>query len=324
MSFALARPRDLAEALRASGGTEFIAGGTDMLQLVREGVRQPQRLVDLLPVLGGGISLAGNRLRIEAGVTMEALATDAEVARAVPMIAQALLESASVQVRNMATIGGNLLQRTRCGYFRDSGVPSCNKRIPGSGCAAIGGENRILAVLGTSPHCIASHPSDLPVALMALDAEILIAGADGERRMAIADFYPLPGVTPERETELRESEVIVAIELGLDKAAQNSVYVKVRDRASFEWALLSAAVGLELAEGRVKTARVAMGGVGTRPWRLRNVEEALQGQNFEPEAIERAAARSIEGAKGHGGNDFKLLLMPRLLARTISLAASRE
>jgi xanthine dehydrogenase YagS FAD-binding subunit len=322
MSFTLARPRDLTEAVRASGGAEFIAGGTDMLQLMRERVRRPQRLVDLVPVLGNGISLAGNRLRIEAGVTMEALATDAEVARAVPMIAQALLESASVQVRNMATIGGNLLQRTRCGYFRDAGVPNCNKRIPGSGCAAIGGENRILAVLGTSPHCIASHPSDLPVALMALDAELLIKGADGERRMALADFYRLPGETPERETELRESEVILAVELGLDKAAQNSVYVKVRDRASFEWALLSAAVGLELAEGRIKTARIAMGGVGTRPWRLRNVEDALQGQNFEPETIGRAAARSVEGARGQGGNDFKLLLMPRLLARAISLSVS--
>jgi xanthine dehydrogenase YagS FAD-binding subunit len=318
--FTLERPATIADAARLGVGGEFIAGGTDMVPLMRDRVRQPARLVDLTGALERRIERRGERLHIDAGVTMEELATDAGVAAAAPLVAQALLESASVQVRNMATIGGNLLQRTRCGYFRDAGTPNCNKRAPGSGCAAIGGENRILAVLGTSETCIATHPSDLAVAFAALDAEILVSGPAGERRLPLARFYRLPEAGPERETELEAGEVIVAVEVTLDAAARRSTYLKVRDRASFEWALLSAAVGLEVEDGRVKVARIAMGGVGTRPWRMAAVEEALRGRTLDRVSIDHASRRASEHARGYGGNDFKILLMPRVLARAIELA----
>ncbi len=220
-------------------------------------------------------------------------------------------------------MGGNLLQRTRCGYYRDAGNPRCNKRIPGSGCAAIGGENRLLAVLGTSEQCIASNPSDLAVALLALRAELALDGPEGVRHIPLADLHRSYDDDPKHETTLKTAEIITAIEIPLDAAAANSIYLKVRDRAAFEWSLLSAAVGLEIQGGRIAEARVAMGGVGTKPWRMRQVEEALIDAPPELEPIARAAARAAEGARGWGKNDFKIAQMPRVLARAIELAATK-
>lgn len=321
MPFTLERPATLRDAVHAAG--EFIAGGTDMIQLMQEDVRRPARLIDLVGVLPSGVLVEGRRARIDAGTTMEDAATYPPLAEAAPAIVEALLESASPQVRNLATMGGNLLQRTRCGYFRDAGNAHCNKRAPGTGCAAIGGENRIHAVLGTSEQCIATHPSDLAVALLALRAELALDGPAGARHIALADLHRSWDARPEVETTLERGEVITAIEVPLDAAASNSIYLKVRDRAAFEWALMSAAVGLVIENGRIVQARVAMGGVGSRPWHMREVEEALIDAPPEPGPIAHAAARAAEGARGWGRNDFKLALMPRVLARAIARAAER-
>jgi xanthine dehydrogenase YagS FAD-binding subunit len=318
--FVLTRPRDLHAAMDAGRDAEFIAGGTDMLQLLKERVCSPGRIVDLSRVLRTGIDLDESRLRVDAGVTMEQLATDTETAARFPALAQALLESASVQVRNLATIGGNLLQRTRCGYFRDAGVAHCNKRHPGSGCAAIGGENRTHAVLGISPHCIATAASDLAVVLTAFDATVMVDGAEGERRLTISALYRQPGDDPTRETTLAAGDIIVAVEVPVAPTTRRSVYLKVRDRASFEWALLSASVGLAVEDGRITDAAVAMGGVGTVPWRMPAVEAALLGQAPEPDVFAAAAAHATDGAVGHGNNDFKIALMPRVLARALAMA----
>jgi xanthine dehydrogenase YagS FAD-binding subunit len=320
-AFILDRPRDLHDALRA--GAEFIAGGTDMVQLMREGVRRPSRLTDLSGVLPTALSFGVDYVRIGAGATMEEVATSPEMRAAVPAATQALLESASPQVRNLATMGGNLLQRTRCGYFRDAGEPHCNKRNPGSGCAALGGENRILAVLGTSENCIANHPSDLAVALTALRATLLLRGPGGERTLEIDGLHRLPGDRPDLETNLQDGEAIEAIEVPVDAACRNSVYLKVRDRASFEWALLSAAVGLEIEDGCIRAARIAMGGVGTKPWRMATVEDALVGKAPDRASVAAAVRLAVDGARGWGENDFKIEMMPRVLGRAIEIAAQR-
>jgi xanthine dehydrogenase YagS FAD-binding subunit len=319
--FSLDRPSSLQHAaqLGADGGA-FIAGGTDMVQLLKEWVRRPARLVDLDPLLDDGIVAVDHSLRIGAGARMEQVATNPDVARLAPVVAQALLESASPQVRNLATMGGNLLQRTRCGYFRDVGVAACNKRAPGSGCAALEGENRIHAVLGTSDACIATHPSDLAVALVALDAWLHLAGPDGGRRIALEAMYRTWESNPQQETTLRPGEIITAIEIPTGRLARVSRYLKVRDRASFEWALLSVAVALEVIDGSIRQARIAMGGVGTKPWRMRNVEGALIGRPATLAAFAAAASLATEGAVVRGRNTFKLTLMPKVLTRALTIA----
>jgi xanthine dehydrogenase YagS FAD-binding subunit len=329
--FLLDRPRDLpaALALKAQPGrndapVEYIAGGTDMVQLLQEDVRQPQRLVSLAGLLDKRIELSGERLRLGAAATMAEVAAHPMVATHFPVIAQALLESASPQVRNQATLGGNVLQRTRCPYFRDTGYAACNKRAPGSGCAAIGGENRWHAVLGGSDNCIAVHASDLAVALVALDAAVEVRGSRGERRVPLAEFHRLPGNTPHIESVLRPGEVITAITVPADPIARRSHYLKVRDRASFEFAVVSAGVALDLQpDGRIRQARVALGGVGTKPWRLAKVEAALAGSTLERDALRRAASVAAEGAQGRGHNDFKIELMQRAIVRAIEIAGAR-
>jgi xanthine dehydrogenase YagS FAD-binding subunit len=317
----LERPSGLAQAARlAADGGDFIAGGTDMVQLLKEWVRRPARLIELDGLLDDSVAIDGDTLHIGAGARMEAVATHPDVARVAPMIAEALLESASPQVRNLATMGGNLLQRTRCGYFRDVGVAACNKRNPGAGCAAIGGENRIHAVLGTSDACIAAHPSDLAVALVALDASLAIVGPGGERRIAVEALYRTWGSEPDQETTLHPGEIITAITVPLGPIARNGRYLKVRDRASFEWALLSAAVALDIQDRTVRAARIAMGGVGSKPWRMRNVEGALIGRPADLASFAAAASLATEGAVTHGGNDFKITLMPKVLTRALALA----
>jgi xanthine dehydrogenase YagS FAD-binding subunit len=328
--FVLERPNDLAAALalRAQAGrndapVEYIAGGTDMVQLLQEYVRRPERLVSLAGLLDRRIDVGPQGLRLGAAATMAEVAAHPAVVQQFPVIAEALLNSASPQVRNQATMGGNVLQRTRCPYFRDVGYAACNKREPGSGCAAIGGENRWHAVLGTSDHCIAAHASDLAVALVALDAAVEVRGPRGPRAVLLDDLYRLPANTPHIETVLEPGEVITAITVPASPAARRSHYLKVRDRASFEFALVSAAVALEMDGARIRQARVALGGVGTKPWRVRRVESALAGASLDPAALRRAAALAAEGARGHGHNDFKIELMQRAIVRAVETAGAR-
>lgn len=328
--FTLERPRDLTAALafRAQAGrndapAEYIAGGTDMVQLLQEHVRRPDRLVSLAGLLDDRIEGGPQGLRLGAAATMADVAAHQAVVEHYPVIAEALLNSASPQVRNQATMGGNLLQRTRCPYFRDVGYAACNKRTPGTGCAAIGGENRWHAVLGTSENCIAANPSDLAVALVALDAVVEVRGANGQRSVPLVDFHRLPGDTPHIETVLEPGEVISAITVPANPAARRSHYLKVRDRASFEFAVVSAAVALDMNGDRIRQARVALGGVGTRPWRLPRVEAALAGARLDAAALRTAAALAADGAKGHGHNDFKIELMQRAIVRAIETAGAR-
>jgi xanthine dehydrogenase YagS FAD-binding subunit len=328
--FSLERPRDLAAALalRAQAGrndalAEYIAGGTDMLQLLQEHVRRPERLVSLAGLLDNRIEVGSTGLRIGAAATMAEVAAHPAVAEQFPVIAEALLNSASPQVRNQATMGGNLLQRTRCPYFRDVGYGDCNKRAPGSGCAAIGGENRWHAVLGTSENCIAANPSDLAVALVTLDASVEVRGASGLRRVLLTEFYRLPAATPHIETVLEPGEVIAAITVPPSLAARRSHYLKVRDRASFEFAVVSAAVALDMEGARIRQARVALGGVGTKPWRVPRAEAALAGANLELATLRAAAARAAEGAQGRGHNNFKIELMQRAIVRAVETAGAR-
>ena len=329
--FTLERPGDLAAALqlRAQAGrndaaAEYIAGGTDMVQLLQENVRRPDRLVSLGGLLDKRIDVSPQGLRLGAGATMAEVAAHPALAAEFPVIAEALLNSASPQVRNQATMGGNLLQRTRCPYFRDTGYSACNKRIPGSGCSAIRGENRWHAVLGGSDDCIAVHPSDLAVALVALDAVVHIQGSGRERNVALAQFHRLPRSTPHIEAELRPGEVVAAITVPASPVARHSHYLKVRDRASFEFAVVSAAVALEMQDdGRIRQARVAVGGVGTKPWRLPNVEAAMTGSSLQREGLRKAAALAAQGAQGRGHNDFKIELMQRAIVRAAEAAGAR-
>jgi xanthine dehydrogenase YagS FAD-binding subunit len=328
--FTLERPRDLATALafRAQAGrndapAEYIAGGTDMVQLLQEDVRRLDRLVSLAGLLENGIDAGPQGLRLGAAATMAEVAAHPTVIEQFPVISEALLNSASPQVRNQATIGGNLLQRTRCPYFRDVGYAACNKRAPGSGCSAIGGENRWHAVLGTSENCIAANPSDLAVALVALDAAVEVRGPGGQRTVPLSDFHRLPGDTPHIETVLEPGEVIAAIAVPANPAGRRSHYLKVRDRASFEFAVVSTAVALDMEGGRIRQARVALGGVGTKPWRVPRVEAALAGASLDPAALRTAAALAAEGAQGRGHNNFKIELMQRAIVRAVETAGAR-
>jgi xanthine dehydrogenase YagS FAD-binding subunit len=328
--FTLERPHDLAAALafgaqagRNDAPAEYIAGGTDMVQLLQEHVRRPERLVSLAGLLDDRIEVEAGGLRLGAAATMAQVAAHPAVTQQFPVISEALLDSASPQVRNQATIGGNLLQRTRCPYFRDVGYSACNKRAPGSGCAAIGGENRWHAVFGTSEHCIAANASDLAVALVALDAAVEVRGARGQRTVPVVELYRLPGTMPHLETLLAPGEVVADIRVPASEAARRSHYLKVRDRASFEFAVVSAAVALEMDGARIRRARVALGGVGTRPWRVPQVEAALADAGLEPAALRRAAALAVQGARGCGHNDFKIELMQRAIVRAVETAGAR-
>ena len=328
--FTLERPRDLPAALvlRAQAGrndaaAEYIAGGTDMVQLLQENVRRPERLVSLAGLLDSRIEASPQGLRLGAAATMADVAAHPAVVEQFPVISEALLNSASPQVRNQATMGGNLLQRTRCPYFRDVGYAACNKRAPGSGCSAIGGENRWHAVLGTSENCIAANPSDFAVALVALEASLEVRGAGGQRIVPLAEFHRLPGDTPHIETVLEPGEVITAITVPASPVARRSHYLKVRDRASFEFAVVSVAVALAMDGGRIRQARLALGGVGTKPWRVPRVEAAIVGGSLDPATLRRAAALAADGAQGRGHNEFKIELMQRAIVRAVETAGAR-
>jgi xanthine dehydrogenase YagS FAD-binding subunit len=308
--FELTAPATVEDAV-ATAGT-FLAGGTTLVDLMKLNVMTPQRVLDINDLPLRGIDTRDG-LRFGALERMSDIAAHPGV---YPVISRALLASASQQLRNMASIGGNLLQRTRCGYFRDVAMP-CNKRAPGSGCSAISGTNRSHAVLGTSDSCVATHASDVAVALIALDAEVLLTGADGARTVRLADFYRLPGETPEVETDLRPGELITEVVVPRLDWAQRSTYVKIRDRASYEFALCSAAVALDIQDSRVIDARVAVGGVATVPWRLTAVEEALRGAPATVESFEAAASVAADGAKPLSHNGFKVSLLKRTVVRAL-------
>jgi xanthine dehydrogenase YagS FAD-binding subunit len=297
-------------------GAEIIAGGTDMIQLLQERVRSPLELVDVNGALADDISESIDGVRIGALAKLADVADDPMIRERFPVVAEALRESASPQVRNVATMAGNLLQRTRCLYFRDVTTP-CNKREPGSGCPAQDGQNRINAVLGGSTRCIAAYPGDLAVALVALDAEVMVTGPKGERTIRVEDLHRLPGDTPQIETVLERGEVIEAIFIPLAAGSRRSHYLKVRDRSSFEWAIASAAVALAYNGDQVFEARIAVGGVATKPWRLPEVETMLVGKALDRDLVRAAAALASKGAQPRGMNAFKVPLIERTVERAL-------
>jgi xanthine dehydrogenase YagS FAD-binding subunit len=311
----------------ASGSTRFIAGGTTLVDLMKLNVETPNRLVDINRLgarhayMNEVAPLPDGGLRIGALVRNSDVAWSTVVKERYPVLSEALLAGASGQIRNMASVGGNLMQRTRCYYFRDTAMP-CNKRTPGSGCSAIDGHNRIHAVLGTSSQCIATSPGDMPVALAALDAVVRVSGPQGERTIPLVDFHLLPGTHPERETVLRQGEMITAVDVPALSWARRSHYRKVRDRASYAFALASAAVALDLDGSRIRNARIALGGVGTRPWRSREAERALVGQSATPAAFRAAAEVALRGATAYRDNGFKIELAKRTMVRALSTVAA--
>jgi xanthine dehydrogenase YagS FAD-binding subunit len=325
INFQYTRASDVSDAVRqiaADPTAKFIAGGTNLLDLMKEDVERPARLIDIsrLP-LRTVEETADGGLQIGALVPNSDLAYHPVVAKRYPLLANAILAGASAQLRNMASTGGNLLQRTRCFYFYDTTTP-CNKRAPGSGCSAIGGVNRINAILGTSEACIATHPSDMCVALAALEAKVHVAGPSGERTIAFEDFHRLPGTTPQRDTNLDANEIITAVELPARGFAANYSYLKIRDRLSYAFALVSIAVALELDGGTIKEARLALGGVAHKPWRDPAAEAALRGKAASPASFERAAELLLRDAKGFEHNSFKIDLARRGILRTLTQAAN--
>ena len=319
--FSFSKAADEASALAAaSHGARYIAGGTTLVDLMRETVERPGAVVDINALPYRDIDLQPATLRIGSLVRMSELAAHPGVRQQFPVIAQALELSASAQIRNMASIGGNLMQRPRCLYFRDVSA-ACNRRTPGSGCAAIDGRNRTHAILGTSDACVATHPSDLAVAFVALDAAVITRDNNGEKRTPVAEFFRMPGRTPDQEHNLGAGALITAIEVAVTPEAKRSGYLKVRDRESFEFALASAAVALDIAAGTVRGARVAVGGVGTVPWRLPAVEQALVGRHVGADLWRDAAAHAADGAKPLSENGFKVELVKRVVERQLATVA---
>src|SRR5436190_19713902 len=319
-AFTYERPDDMANALVAIGkpGAKFLAGGTNLLDLMKVEAETPQHLVDVSRLPLTGIDEADGGLRIGAMVTNTDLAADARVRERYPMLSRAVLNGASGQLRNQATTGGNLLQRTRCYYFYDPSMP-CNKRAPGSGCSALHGFNRIHAVLGASDACIAVHPSDMAVALAALEAEVEVQSATGKRRIGIADFHRLPEATPQKDTNLASGELITALILPPPPPG-GQIYRKVRDRASFDFALVSVAALVDLDGERIRAARIALGGVAHKPWRAAAAEQGLIGAPANDDSFAAAGETALAGAQGRGHNDFKIALAARTVARALTEA----
>jgi xanthine dehydrogenase YagS FAD-binding subunit len=317
-----------ATAKEATGRTKdqpqaaYIAGGTTLLDLMKANLAEPPQLVDINQLAFKGIEQTKDGLRIGAMERMNAVGEHPLVKSQYPAVSEALLLAASPQLRNMASIGGNILQRTRCGYFRDAAFP-CNKRVPGSGCPALEGDNHNLAILGVSDTCIANaYPGDLSVALAALDAVLTLENAKGkQRQVPVTEFYLLPGKTPQKENVLEPGELIVAVTIPAAAHAQRSTYLKVRERASYAYALASAAVGLDVQSGTIRSARVALGGVGAQPWRSREAEKALVGQPATEATFKAAAAAALQGAKPRKDNAYKVELAQNTLVRALQQVA---
>jgi xanthine dehydrogenase YagS FAD-binding subunit len=323
-TFGYARARDVGDAVRliaADPAAKFIAGGTNLIDLMKEHVALPSQLIDIthLP-LNKVEETEDGGLSIGALVPNSDLAYHPQIEKRYPILGSAILAGASQQLRNMASTGGNLLQRTRCLYFYDTATP-CNKREPGSGCSAIDGINRMHAILGASEHCIATHPSDMCVALAVLDARVRVTGPDGERVIPFSEFHRLPGNTPQTDTNLRADEIITAVELPPQGFTRNYTYLKIRDRLSYAFALVSVAVGLEAEDGIITEARFALGGVAHKPWRDPEAEARLQGAPATRESFLRAADAVLREARGYGHNDFKIELARQAIIRALTQAA---
>jgi xanthine dehydrogenase YagS FAD-binding subunit len=326
-SFSYTRANDVTSAVReiaADGMAKFIAGGTNLIDLMKENVVRPSRLIDITRLPLHTIEdTADGGLRLGALVTNADTAYNEHVEKRYPLLAQAILAGASPQLRNMATNGGNLLQRTRCYYFYDTATP-CNKRDPGTGCSALYGFNRMHAILGTSDQCIATHPSDMCVALAALEAVVCVTGKNGDRTIPFADFHRLPGNTPQLDTNLRPDELITAIDLPAKGFADHYMYLKVRDRQSYAFALVSVAAALDMDGDHILEARLALGGVAHKPWRNTDAEALLQGKSATPENFQQAAVALVRGARGCSHNNFKIELAQRAVVRALRQAVSME
>jgi xanthine dehydrogenase YagS FAD-binding subunit len=318
-TFDYRRAVDHTQALSIAGAEHgrYLGGGTNLVDLMRQNIEAPAALVDVSRLPGTIENTAGGGLLIGAAARNSVVAAHPVVRAHYPMLSRALLSGASAQIRNMATVGGNILQRTRCAYFYDVAGSRCNKREPGNGCDAIGGFNRYHAILGASTSCIATHPSDMCVALAALDATVHLVGPGGERNVPLIDFHNLPGETPQIETVLRPGELITAIELAPSAAAANSAYRKVRDRSSYAFALLSVAAGLEVVDGKIKDVRIALGGVAAKPWRAVRAEEALRGQPPTRERFLEGAGAELATARPSDGNAFKSELAKRTIVAVL-------
>jgi xanthine dehydrogenase YagS FAD-binding subunit len=320
--FDYVRAGTVAEAVQAYGaGARFIAGGTNLIDLMKYDVEKPGRLIDITRLPLDGIEAHEGGLRLGALATNAKVAYDDRVAAQYPLLRNAILAGASAQLRNAASTGGNLLQRTRCYYFYDTATP-CNKREPGTGCSAIGGVNRIHAIFGASESCIATHPSDMCIALAALEATVRVSGPQGERTIPFADFHRLPGDSPEIDTNLAPGEIIVSVDLPESKFPQHYTYLKLRDRLSYAFALVSVAAGVELDGDTIKTARLALGGVAHKPWRNREAEALLEGKPATRESFQQAAGLIVSEAKPQSANGFKIDLARRAIVRGLEQAAA--
>ena len=324
--FSYSRARDTAQALAfaADPGAKFLGGGTNLVDLMRETIERPSRLIDVTGVSEAIEEREDGGLLIGAGVKNSTLAAHRAVRTRYPVLARSVLAGASAQIRNMATVGGNLLQRTRCTYFYDNEGSRCNKREPGQGCDAIGGFNRIHAILGASDACVATHPSDMAVALAALDATVHISGSGGDRQVALTDFHRLPGDRPDLETVLQPGDLITAVALPTLPVAAHSTYRKVRDRASYAFALVSVAAALEVTDGRVSDIRLALGGVAHKPWRAWDAEALLKGGPATPEAFRAAAEAELAQARPLNDNGFKIELAARTITAVLAELAGAD
>lgn len=304
------------DALNRDINSQFIAGGTNLVDLMKRGVTAPQKLIDINELPLKKIEQRNGFIKIGALALNSVVAENDLIIKKLPLLSQALKAGASPQLRNMATVGGNMLQRTRCTYFYDTTMP-CNKRQPGSGCGALKGYNRMHAIFGASEKCIAVHPSDMCVALTALDATVIITSTKGERKISFLDFHRLPGNTPEKDNNLQRGELITAIEIPENNFSKNSLYNKIRDRASYAFALVSVAAALDIKAGVIQNARLAMGGVAHKPWRLTSTENFLKGKSASIENFKQAASLAMKDAKGYGDNNFKLKLAPNTIVQTL-------
>ena len=321
INFSYVRPSSVKaaiDALNKDNTSQFIAGGTNLVDLMKRGIASPQKLIDVTNLPLKNIEQRGNTIRIGSLALNSEVSEHPLIVQKLPLLSQALKAGASPQLRNMATVGGNLLQRTRCPYFYDTTMP-CNKRKPGSGCAALNGYNRMHAIFGASENCIAVHPSDMCVALAALDATVIVNSSKGERKILFRDFHRLPGTTPEKDNNLQRGELITAVDVPVNDALSGNVlYTKIRDRASYAFALVSVAAALDVNNNAIQNVSLAMGGVAHKPWRLTEVENFLKGKPVSIDHFRQAATIAMKDAKGHGYNNFKMKLAPNTLVQVLT------
>ncbi len=316
-------PKAAIDALAKDKSAEWIAGGTNLIDLMKKGVMSPKKLIDITNLPLSEIKKDNGKLRIGAMALNSDVSENELVLAEQPLLAQALNAGASQQLRNMATVGGNMMQRTRCPYFYNPDMP-CNKREPGSGCGALKGFNRMHAIFGASDQCIAVHPSDMCVALVALDADVVVTGEKGDRRIPFKDFHRLPGDLPQKDNTLERGELIVALEIPDNGYTKNVHYLKIRDRSSYAFALVSVAAALDLQGDRINNVALGMGGVAHKPWRLTEAETFLKGKNATEAVFHEAAQIAMKGAKGYGDNDFKLKLAPNTIVEALKTATGKS